>query len=69
MAGIGFSYGYAWLLSKRWNITAEIGIGIYRMTDTRRDRMPPEYEPIFIHHYKRWVVGPSRAEVSFNYLF
>lgn len=69
MGGLGFSYGYAWLLSKRWNITAEIGIGVYRMTDTRRDRTPPEYEPIFIHHYKRWVVGPSRAEISFNYLF
>ena len=69
MVGLGFSYGYAWLLSKRWNVTAEIGIGVYRMTDTRRDRMLPEYESIFIHHYKRWVIGPSRAEVSFNYLF
>ena len=34
-----------------------------------RARIPPEYESIFIHHYKRWVVGPSRAEISFNYLF
>lgn len=66
---LGFSYGYAWLLSKRWNVTAEIGIGVFYMKDTRRDRIPPEYESIFIHHYKRWVVGPSRAEISFNYLF
>ena len=69
MAGLGFSYGYAWLLSKRWNITAEIGVGVFYMKDTRRDRTLPEYESIIIHHYKRWVVGPSRAEVSFNYLF
>lgn len=69
MAGLGFSYGYAWLLSKRWNVTAEIGIGVFYMKDTRRDRIPPEYESIFIHHYKRWIVGPSRAEISFNYLF
>lgn len=69
MAGLGFSYGYAWLLSKRWNVTAEIGIGVYYMQDTRRDRRPPEYETIYIHHYKRWVIGPSRAEISFNYLF
>ena len=69
MAGLGFSYGYAWLLSKRWNVTAEIGIGVFYMKDTRRDRIPPEYESIIIHHYKRWVVGPSRAEISFNYLF
>lgn len=45
------------------------GIGVFYMKDTRRDRIPPEYESIFIHHYKRWVVGPSRAEISFNYLF
>ena len=69
MAGLGFSYGYAWLLSKRWNVTAEIGIGVYYMQDTRRDRTPPEYGTIYIDLYKRWVVGPSRAEVSFNYLF
>ena len=69
MAGLGFSYGYAWLLSKRWNITAEIGIGVYYMNDTRRERVLPEYGSIYIHHFKRWVVGPSRAEVSFNYLF
>lgn len=69
MAGLGFSYGYAWLLSKRWNVTAEIGVGVFYMKDTRRDRTLPEYESIIIHHYKRWVVGPSRAEVSFNYLF
>lgn len=55
MAGLGFSYGYAWLLSKRWNVTAEIGIGVFYMKDTRRDRIPPEYESIFIHHYKRWL--------------
>ena len=69
MAGVGFSYGYAWLLSKRWNITAEIGIGIYYMNDARKTRTQPEYEPIRIHKYERWVLGPSRAEVSFNYLF
>lgn len=69
MSGIGLSYGYAWLLSKRWNLSAEIGIGLYRMKDTRRERTPSQYEPIFIHHYKRWVIGPSRAEISFSYLF
>lgn len=69
MAGLGFSYGYAWILSKRWNITAEIGIGVYYMKDTRRERVLPEYGPIYIHRYKRWVLGPSRAEVSINYLF
>ena len=54
---------------KMESYSAELGIGVFYMKDTRRDRIPPEYESIFIHHYKRWVVGPSRAEISFNYLF
>lgn len=69
MTGVGFSYGYSWLLSKRWNISAEIGVGIFRMKDTRRDRKLPEYEPVYVHHFKRWAIGPSRAEISFSYLF
>lgn len=69
MAGLGFSYGYAWLLSKRWNLSAEVGIGVFFMKDTRRQRTLPQYETIYIHHFKRWVVGPSRAEISINYLF
>lgn len=69
MVGIGFSYGYSWMLNKRWNLTVEAGIGLYYMKDTRRDRVEPEYEPIYIRHYKRLVVGPSRAEVGFSYLF
>lgn len=69
MAGLGFSYGYAWLLSKRWNLTAEIGIGVFRMKDTRRDRIVPEYDPIYVQHFKRWAIGPTRAEISFSYLF
>lgn len=68
-AGVGISYGYSWLLSKRWNITLEAGIGIYRMQDTRHERHNPDNEPIYIRHARRWAVGPSRAEVSFNYLF
>lgn len=68
-AGLGISYGYAWLLSKRWNITVEAGIGIYHMRDTRHERHTPDFEPIHILHARRWAVGPSRAEVSFNYLF
>ena len=69
LGGLGLSYGYAWMLSKRWNLTLEAGVGIYRMRDTRRLRTLPEYEPYTVHRYKRWAAGPSRAEVSFTYLF
>lgn len=27
--GLGVSYGYAWMLSKRWNIALEAGIGLF----------------------------------------
>lgn len=69
LGGLGLSYGYAWMLSKRWNLTLEAGVGIYRMRDTQRLRTLPEYEPYTVHRYKRWAAGPSRAEVSFTYLF
>lgn len=68
-AGFGVSYGYALLLSKRWNLTFEAGIGIYFMRDARQQRLTPDYDPIIIRHNRRWAIGPSRAEVSFNYLF
>ena len=69
LTGVGFSYGYSWMLSKRWNVTVEAGLGLFYMNDTRRERVDPAYEPIYIRRYKRLAVGPSRAEVSFSYLF
>lgn len=45
MAGLGFSYGYAWLLSKRWNVTAEIGIGVFYMKDTAATASRPNTNP------------------------
>ena len=67
--GRGFSYVYVGLPKKGWTVPPETGLGFFYKKAPRRDRIPPEYESIFIHHYKRWVVGPSRAEISFNYLF
>lgn len=68
-AAIGISYGYAWMLSKRWNLTLEAGMGIYYMRDTRQERRISDYEPYYLRHYRRWTIAPTRAEVSFNYLF
>lgn len=42
--GIGISYGYAWMLSKRWFVTVEAGVGLYRTTDTRRDPTVGDWE-------------------------
>ena len=67
--GIGFSYGHAWRLSKRWCVTLEAGIGLYRTKDTRRDPTVGDWDDEYIYHYRRWTLAPSRLEVSFSYLF
>lgn len=67
--GIGFSYGHAWMLSKRWFVTLEAGVGLYRTKDTRRDPTVGDWDDEYIYHYRRWTLAPSRLEVSFSYLF
>ena len=67
--GIGISYGYAWMLSKRWFVTVEAGVGLYRTKDTRRDPTVGDWDDEYIYHYRRWTLAPSRLEVSFSYLF
>lgn len=68
-SGLGFSYGYTWILSKRWNLTAEGGLGFYFMRDRKRYYEIDDWEPECIRNYRRFVVAPSKLEVSFTYLF
>lgn len=35
LTGVGFSYGHSWLLSRRWNLTLEAGIGLFYADDRR----------------------------------
>jgi hypothetical protein len=67
--GLGVSYGYGWLLSRRWNITAEGGMGFYYMRDRRDDYKTDEWSPVRIVHARRVVLAPSKLEISFSYLF
>ena len=67
--GLGVSYGYAWMLSKRWNIAVEAGVGLFHTRDTRRDPTVSDWEVEYIYHTRRWTLLPSRLEVSFSYLF
>ena len=57
------------MLSKRWFVTLEAGLGIYRTRDTRRDPTVGDWDDEYIYHYRRWTLAPSRLEVSFSYLF
>lgn len=67
--GLGVSYGYAWMLSKRWFVTLEAGVGLYRTKDVRHDPTVGDWDDEYISHYHRWTLAPSRLEVSFSYLF
>lgn len=69
LTGIGGSYGYAWLLNQRWNLTVEAGIGLYFMRDSKRFHDTPPLDDRYTYHYKRVVFGPSKCELSFTYLF
>ncbi len=65
--GVGIAYGYSWILSRHWNIEAEIGVGwVY----SRATAYPctecgtPEYDKRPVHY-----VGPTKAAVSLVYTF
>jgi hypothetical protein len=64
--GMGISMGYAWLLSPRWNLELEGGIGLVRADYT-------EYECQECGRrkgeYIRWVAVPNRLALSLVYLF
>lgn len=66
---LGASYGYAWMLSPRVNISLEGGIGIYYIHSLRRKRDSGEYDPECIHHLRKVMILPSRASVGISYLF
>ena len=67
MIGAGVVYGYSWILNRRWNIEAEIGLGwVY----TRYDRFEcadcgKKVESGHPHNY----VGPTKAAVNLIYTF
>ena len=65
--GGGVSYGYAFVLSRHWNLETEIGIGY---SYTRYDRFRcvgcgKKVETDKPHHY----VGPTKAAINLVYLF
>ena len=66
-AGAGIAYGYSWILSKHWNLEAEIGIG---WAYSRYDTYPcaecgKKIDSGAVHNY----VGPTKATLSIVYVF
>ncbi len=67
MVGAGVAYGYAWALSKHWNLEAEIGLGyVYTRYDKYKcEKCGEKVESDKGHHY----VGPTKAAVNLVYVF
>lgn len=66
-AGAGIAYGYAWILSRHWNLEAEVGIG---WAYTRFDKYDcvkcgQLNESNVPHHY----IGPTKVAVNLVYVF
>ena len=63
--GVGFAYGYAWMINKRFNIEATLGFGYTRVeNEYRYDRKDSQiYLPPDPHDY--W--GLSKAAISISY--
>lgn len=62
----GISYGYALVLSKHWNMEAEIGIGLGSFKGYNykgEDNMPSQ------KNYSRILPVPIRLALSFGYVF
>lgn len=65
--GGGVAYGYSWLLSKHWNLEAEIGVGYLW---TRYDTFECQTCGRKIESGKtRNYVGPTKAAINLVYLF
>lgn len=65
LAGAGISYGYQWIIGKRWNIGATVGLGWARLWQNVFDS--PTSGDI-IHREVKNYFGPTRAGVSFIYI-
>ena len=66
LVGGGFSYGYSWLIGKRWNLETEIGVGYAYMNYDKYKRIQhlTREKPI---GQTRNYIGPTKAAITFIY--
>ncbi len=64
--GAGITYGYAFVLSRHWNMEATLGVGMARARafDYRVDEEKPATPNLL-----KWTPVPIRLGLSFSYLF
>lgn len=62
----GLSYGYALVLSKHWNMEAEVGVGIATVRAKKYDSPENATEGC---NYRKFVPVPVRFALNFSYIF
>ncbi len=65
LAGGGLSYGYHWILGKRWSLEAEIGLGYARL---QYDKYPCEKCGTRIARETKNYWGPTKAGLSLIFM-
>ena len=66
LAGAGISYGYQWLISKRWNLEAELGLGYAYLSF---DKFIRNKCGKFVDSGHKNYVGSTKLNISFMYFF
>lgn len=67
MYGGGIAYGYSWILSKHWNLEAEIGVGYIF---SKSDKYPcAECGTVLEKDIKKHYIGPTKIALNIEYLF
>lgn len=64
LAGAGVSYGYQWMIGKRWNLETEIGVGYAYLKYDKYLRQKCEK---FIEKDHCNYFGPTKLSISFMY--
>ncbi len=65
LAGTGLSYGYHWIVGKRWSIEAEIGVGYAYLDYTKYPCVECGRE---IGKYTKNYFGPTKAAVNLVFM-
>jgi hypothetical protein len=64
-AGAGLNYGYAFPISRRWNMEFTLGLGFWY---TDYDRFESRKCGLFQEHVSKYAVGPTELGISFIYM-
>ena len=63
--GAGLSYGYCWLLGERWNLEANLGVGMLRYRQLKYNNGEPfPGRP----NFTGWTFAPLKAALTFSYI-